>query len=238
VRLRWGALLVKRAMDVVCAAVGLIVLAPLALAVAGVIRWRLGSPVLFRQLRTGRNGVPFWVLKFRTMTDRRDRRGDLLPDHRRLTRLGRLLRRLSLDEMPQLLNVLRGEMSIVGPRPLLPKYDPWYTDRERRRFEVRPGITGLAQVAGRNTIGWDARLALDVEYVERWSLRLDLAILLRTIRVVLTREGAVADQRALMHDLDVERASAAVQPVSREASQDVDYASSGRAGTPTTVVPA
>lgn len=141
------------------------------------------------------------------MTNRRDARGELLPDHRRLTRLGRLLRKLSLDEIPQLLNVLRGDMSIVGPRPLLPKYDLWYTAYERRRFDVRPGITGLAQIAGRNTVGWSMRLSLDVEYVDRCSLWLDAKIILQTVKVVFAREG-VADQRALMSDLDQERSEA------------------------------
>jgi lipopolysaccharide/colanic/teichoic acid biosynthesis glycosyltransferase len=199
---------IKRAFDVVLALAGLVVLAPLAVAVWFVVRWRLGSPTVFRQRRTGMGGRQFSVLKFRTMTNRRDKHGHLLPDHRRLTRLGRLLRQLSLDEIPQLVNVLRGDMSIVGPRPLLPKYDLWYTDRERRRFEVRPGITGLAQVAGRNTVGWSTRLHLDVDYVERRSLWLDAKILATTMRVVLVGEGVVADQRALMADLDEERSEA------------------------------
>jgi lipopolysaccharide/colanic/teichoic acid biosynthesis glycosyltransferase len=200
--------LLKRAIDIILAAGGLVVLAPVIVAVAILIRWRLGAPVLFCQHRTGMGGRQFRVLKFRTMTDRRDARGELLPDHRRLTRLGRLLRRLSLDEIPQLVNVLRGDMSVVGPRPLLPKYDTWYTATELRRFDVRPGITGLAQIAGRNTVGWGTRLSLDVEYVDRCSLWLDATIIVRTIRVVFAREGAVADQRALMSDLDEERAEA------------------------------
>nr|WP_273377775.1 sugar transferase [Actinopolymorpha pittospori] len=199
---------VKRAFDIGLALAGLVVLSPLILAVSLVVRWRLGSPVLFRQRRTGMGGRSFWVLKFRTMTDKRDRRGELLPDHKRLTRLGRLLRKLSLDEIPQLINVLRGDMSIVGPRPLLPKYDLWYTPNERRRFDVRPGITGLAQIAGRNTVGWSVRLSLDVEYVERCSLWLDSRIILQTVKVVFAREGVVADPRALMSDLDEERSEA------------------------------
>ena len=198
---------VKRGFNIVMALVGLVVLSPLAFAVWVVVRWRLGSPALFRQRRTGMDGRQFRVLKFRTMTNRRDARGELLPDHRRLTRLGRLLRKLSLDEIPQLLNVLRGDMSIVGPRPLLPKYDLWYTAYERRRFDVRPGITGLAQIAGRNTVGWSMRLSLDVEYVDRCSLWLDAKIILQTVKVVFAREG-VADQRALMSDLDQERSEA------------------------------
>jgi lipopolysaccharide/colanic/teichoic acid biosynthesis glycosyltransferase len=204
VRLRRGA---KRGFDIVLALIGLVLLAPLAVAVWGLVRWRLGTPVLFRQRRTGRDRRVFRVLKFRTMTDRRNARGELLPDRRRLTRLGRLLRRLSLDEIPQLFNVLRGDMSLVGPRPLLPKYDLWYTPEEARRFDVRPGITGLAQIAGRNTLAWGDRLKLDVEYVERWSLWLDLRIILRTVLVVVARDG-VADQRALMSDLDEERSEA------------------------------
>nr|WP_202890278.1 sugar transferase [Actinopolymorpha rutila] len=198
----------KRAFDIGLALAGLGVLSPLVLAICLVVRWRLGAPVLFSQQRTGMNGRPFPVLKFRTMTDRRDRDGDLLPDHRRLTRLGRLLRALSLDEIPQLINVLRGDMSIVGPRPLLRKYDLWYTAHERRRFDVRPGITGLAQIAGRNTVSWSARLSLDVEYVERCSLWLDLRIVLQTAKIVFTREGVVVDSRALMSDLDEERGEA------------------------------
>jgi lipopolysaccharide/colanic/teichoic acid biosynthesis glycosyltransferase len=199
---------VKRGFDIVLALVGLVVLAPVALAVWILVRWRLGSPAIFRQCRTGMGGRPFMVLKFRTMTNRCDANGQLLPDHRRLTRLGRLLRKLSLDEIPQLINVLRGDMSIVGPRPLLPKYDLWYTPYERRRFEVRPGITGLAQIAGRNTVNWSTRLSLDVEYVDRWSLWLDFKIILQTVKMVFAREGVVVDTRALMSDLDEERGDA------------------------------
>lgn len=198
----------KRGFDIALALVGLLVLSPVVLMVAFVVRWRLGSPVLFRQRRTGMHGRSFSVLKFRTMTDKRDGQGYLLPDHRRLTRLGRLLRKLSLDEIPQLINVLRGDMSIIGPRPLLPKYDVWYTAYERRRFDVRPGITGLAQIAGRNTVGWSTRLSLDVEYVDRRSLWLDARILVQTVKVVFAREGVVVDTRTLMSDLDEERGEA------------------------------
>jgi lipopolysaccharide/colanic/teichoic acid biosynthesis glycosyltransferase len=199
---------VKRSFDIAAALFGLIVLSPLILAICIAIRWRMGGPVLFRQRRTGYRGRSFGALKFRTMNSRTDKHGNLLPDHKRVGRIGRLLRKTSLDELPQLLNVLRGEMSVIGPRPLLPKYDLWYTDRERRRFEVRPGITGLAQVAGRNTVGWSTRLHLDVDYVERRSLWLDAKILATTMRVVLVGEGVVADQRALMADLDEERSEA------------------------------
>lgn len=199
---------VKRSLDLVVAIVGLVVLAPLIVAICLVIRWRMGSPVLFEQQRTGYQGRQFWARKFRTMNSKTDDRGRLLPDHRRLGRLGRLLRKLSLDEIPQLINVVRGDMSLVGPRPLLPKYDQWYSPNERRRFDVRPGITGLAQVAGRNTVGWNARLSYDIEYVDRWSLWLDFTIVLQTVKVVFSRDGVVDDPRALMSDLDEERGEA------------------------------
>jgi lipopolysaccharide/colanic/teichoic acid biosynthesis glycosyltransferase len=202
---------VKRSFDVAVALIGLVILSPLILAICAAIRWRMGGPVLFRQRRTGYRGRPFGALKFRSMNSRTDKHGNLLPDHKRIGRIGRLLRKTSLDEIPQLLNVLRGEMSIVGPRPLLPKYDLWYTTSELRRFEVRPGITGLAQVAGRNSVTWNDRLALDVEYVARWSLWLDVRILFQTVKVVLRREGVAEDPRELMADLDDERATAMTQ---------------------------
>lgn len=199
---------VKRSFDIAAALLGLIVLSPLILAICLVVRWRMGGPVLFRQRRTGYRGRAFGALKFRSMNSRKDKHGNLLPDAKRIGRIGRLLRKTSLDEIPQLLNVLRGEMSIIGPRPLLPKYDLWYTRSELRRFEVRPGITGLAQVAGRNTVRWNERLAFDVQYVERWSLWLDVKILAQTVKVVLRRDGVAEDPRDLMLDLDDERATA------------------------------
>lgn len=199
---------VKRSFDVVAALSGLIVLSPAIVAIAVLVRWRMGSPILFKQQRTGFRERQFWALKFRTMNSRTDAQGRLLPDHKRLGRLGRLLRKLSLDEIPQLINVVRGDMSIVGPRPLLPKYDQWYSPNERRRFEVRPGITGLAQVAGRNLVGWNARLSYDIEYVDRWSLWLDLRIVLQTVKVVFSKHGVVDDPRSLMSDLDEERGEA------------------------------
>lgn len=205
----------KRGFDVVAALVAIVLLSPVLAGVAVAVRLRLGSPVIFRQRRTGRFGRRFTAWKFRTMTDARDAAGRLLPDELRLTRLGLLLRRLSLDELPQLVNVLRGDMSIVGPRPLLPKYDIWYSQTERRRFEVRPGITGLAQVAGRNRVRWADRLALDVRYVEGWSFGLDAAICARTVAMVLRREGVVPDQRALMLDLDDERAQQQTEEMSQ-----------------------
>lgn len=198
----------KRSFDVCVALTGLIVLAPLILVLCVLIRTRLGSPILFRQQRTGRRSASFQVMKFRTMNSKSDEYGRLLPDHLRLTRLGGLLRKLSLDEIPQLINVLRGDMSLIGPRPLLPKYDAWYTTWERRRFSVRPGITGLAQVAGRNTVRWNDRLALDVEYVDRWSIAMDVRIFAQTVKAIFVREGVVEDPRSLMLDLDVERSQA------------------------------
>lgn len=181
--------LLKRGMDVVAGGVLLIVLAPLLVCLALVVRLRLGRPVLFRQQRPGRNGRPFTLLKFRTMTDERDASGRPLPDERRLTRLGRFLRRTSLDELPELVNVVRGDMSLVGPRPLLMEYLPLYTPEQRRRHEVRPGITGWTQVNGRNALTWDEKFRLDVWYVDHRSLRLDLRILVRTVVEVARGEG-------------------------------------------------
>jgi len=179
----------KRALDVVGAAVGLVVLSPLLLAIAIALRLAHGSPVLFRQPRPGRFGVPFELCKFRTMADRRGADGALLPDADRVTPLGRFLRRTSLDELPELLNVLKRDMSLVGPRPLLVEYLPRYTAEQARRHEVRPGITGWAQVNGRNAQTWGDRFALDVWYVDHASLRLDLEILGRTVSTVLRGEG-------------------------------------------------
>ena len=179
----------KRTLDIVGAAVGLVLLSPLLLAIAVAVRIAHGSPVLFRQRRPGRFGVPFELCKFRTMTDSCGPDGEQLPDADRLTRLGRFLRRTSLDELPELLNVLRGDMSLVGPRPLLMEYLPLYSTEQARRHDVRPGITGWAQVNGRNLQTWSERFELDVWYVEHASLRLDLDILGRTVSTVLRREG-------------------------------------------------
>lgn len=179
----------KRMLDIAAAAALLMLLAPVMLVVALLVRSQLGSPVLFTQLRPGVKGQPFRLFKFRTMTAATDAAGLLLPDERRMTSLGQTLRRLSLDELPELLNVIRGEMSLVGPRPLLMEYLPLYTPQQRRRHDVRPGITGLAQVAGRNSLSWEDRFRLDVEYVERVSLRLDLAVLIRTVVTVILGRG-------------------------------------------------
>jgi sugar transferase EpsL len=184
--------LVKRAVDVIGAAALIVVLSPVFAAAAVAIRVRMGSPVLYRQVRPGRDGRPFTILKFRTMADARDDEGRLLPDHRRLTRLGRWLRRTSVDELPELLNVLAGDMSLVGPRPLLLEYLPLYSSEQARRHEVRPGITGWSQVNGRNALTWEEKFTLDVWYVDHRSLRLDAEILGRTVRQVLSGRGVSA----------------------------------------------
>lgn len=179
----------KRAMDVVGGGAGLVVLSPVLVVLAVLVRLRLGSPVLFRQVRPGLHGRPFVVHKFRTMTEARGADGELLPDAERLTSFGRWLRRTSLDELPELWDVLRGEMSLVGPRPLLMEYLDHYTDRQQTRHQVRPGMTGLAQVSGRNALDWEQRLELDARYVERASPWLDVRILWRTLLIVARREG-------------------------------------------------
>ncbi|ADI13244.1 sugar transferase [Truepera radiovictrix] len=181
----------KRALDVTFAALGLLVLGPLMAVIALVIRWRMGAPVLFRQVRPGRFERPFTLLKFRTMHDTRGADGELLPPPQRITPLGVWLRKTSLDELPQLFNVLRGDMSFVGPRPLLASYLPYYRERERLRHRVRPGITGLAQVSGRNRLPWDERLELDARYAETLSLALDARIVLATLVKVLRRSDVL-----------------------------------------------
>lgn len=179
----------KRLLDLFVAVLGLVILSPVMLIVALLVRVRLGAPVIFRQLRPGLQEQPFYLYKFRTMSDARDAAGRPLPDSQRLTPLGRFLRSLSLDEWPELYNILRGEMSLVGPRPLLMEYLPLYSPEQHRRHEMLPGITGWAQVHGRNALDWPARFALDVWYVDHWSFWLDLRILVMTLWKVLRREG-------------------------------------------------
>lgn len=195
----------KRGMDLLLSSLLLLPALPVMAVIGVTVRFGLGGPVLFRQERPGWLEQPFMLLKFRTMNEARDTAGRLLPDGQRLTRLGRFLRRTSLDELPGLFNVLRGDLSLVGPRPLLMKYLPYFTAEERVRHAVRPGLTGWAQIHGRNYVPWDQRLALDVWYVQNWSLGLDLRILLRTIWKVLTRDGAAADADTAETDLDQER---------------------------------
>lgn len=195
----------KRALDLAAVVASAPLTLPLGAATAVFVGVRLGRPVLFRQTRAGMNGEPFDLLKFRTMTDERDETGAVLPDSRRLTPAGGLIRTLSLDELPQLINVLRGEMSLVGPRPLLPEYGRHYTTTEARRFDVRPGLTGLAQVQGRNGLGWDERLKADVAYVDGLSLWSDIRILLRTVAQVTRRSGVSPIAGLTGEPLDVER---------------------------------
>jgi lipopolysaccharide/colanic/teichoic acid biosynthesis glycosyltransferase len=189
---------VKRLFDAVMAAVGLVLLSPLMALVALLVRWRIGPPVLFAQERPGLGGRPFRIYKFRTMREERDATGAPLVDDLRLAPLGRFLRSTSLDELPELFNVLRGDMSLVGPRPLLMEYLPLYTPEQARRHEVRPGLTGWAQVNGRNAISWEQKFALDVWYVDNRSLLLDLRILALTAAKVLAREGISQEGRATM----------------------------------------
>lgn len=188
----------KRGFDLILTLVGLIGLMPLFIILYGVIWAKMGRPVIFKQRRPGYKGKPFYIYKFRTMTDERDENGNLLPDSERLTPLGVFLRRSSLDELPELFNVLKGEMSLVGPRPLLIQYLDRYTPEQARRHEVKPGITGWAQVNGRNALGWEEKFALDVWYVDNCSLWLDLKILALTMIKVFKREGISAEGSATM----------------------------------------
>ena len=180
---------VKRAFDIVVSSTALVIFSPILLLVAWQVKRKLGSPVLFRQRRPGLNGREFQVLKYRTMTEDRDAEGELLPDAQRLPRFGRFLRSTSLDELPELWNVLKGEMSLVGPRPLLVEYLDLYSEEQSRRHELRPGITGWAQVKGRNLLSWPEKLDLDVWYVDNRTFWLDLKILFMTVGQVLRREG-------------------------------------------------
>ena len=183
----------KRCLDFLLSLCGIIILSPLLLLLAILVRIKLGSPVLFKQQRPGKDEKIFTLCKFRTMTDKRDEKGELLPDAVRLTKLGRILRATSLDELPELFNILKGDMSIIGPRPLLVSYLPYYSEREKKRHSVRPGLTGLAQVSGRNFIDWDRRLEKDVEYVENLSLRMDIKVLIMTVQTVFGRREEVAE---------------------------------------------
>jgi lipopolysaccharide/colanic/teichoic acid biosynthesis glycosyltransferase len=207
----WG----KRLFDALLASLALILLLPLLLFIALAVRIKLGSPVLFRQMRGGLHQQPFEILKFRTMTDRRDATGKLLPDCDRMIGLGRFLRATSLDEVPELFNVLKGEMSLVGPRPLLTRYQPWYTTDESRRFTVLPGITGWAQVSGRNSLNWEERFRLDCGYVDNCSLLFDVKILLKTVAKVLRRDDVHVDTTFTVPSLDEERKGSFVQSVAK-----------------------
>lgn len=195
-------MVLKRLFDICASLAGLILLSPLLLILFIGIWIHMGWPVFFRQERPGRAARPFHMLKFRTMTNARDPRGILLPDQDRITRLGRLMRKASLDELPELFNVLKGDMSVVGPRPLLMKYLPYYSEREHRRHRVRPGITGLAQVNGRNLLGWDERLEMDVQYVEKRTFWLDMKIIFQTVINVLGQRDVLAVSSETVPDFD------------------------------------
>ena len=183
----------KRCLDFMLSLCGIIVLSPVLIILAVLVRVKLGSPILFHQERPGKDEKIFTLCKFRNMTDARDEKGELLPDSVRLTKFGKFLRATSLDELPELFNILRGDMSIIGPRPLLVSYLPYYTERERLRHSVRPGLTGLAQVSGRNFLDWDRRFQKDVEYVEHLTFGMDLKVLWLTVQTVLGHTEEVAE---------------------------------------------
>ena len=191
---------IKRPLDIVCAASALAVLSPVMAVTAVLVRTKLGSPVLFVQKRPGLNGKVFRLYKFRTMTDKRDRNGALLPDDKRLTPFGKKLRSTSLDELPELFNILAGDMSIVGPRPLLVRYLPRYNKHQARRHEVRPGFTGLAQIHGRNAISWEEKFDWDVKYVDNVTFLGDVRIILATVKTVLKKEGINSETSSTMEE--------------------------------------
>lgn len=188
---------IKRIFDIIISGIALLLLSPVFLILAILVRTKLGSPVIFHQERPGYREKIFTLCKFRTMTDERDENGELLPDARRLTPFGSFLRKTSLDELPELWNIFKGDMSLIGPRPLLVGYLPYYTERERLRHTVRPGLTGLAQVSGRNFLSWDERLAKDVEYVEHLSFLMDVKVFFQTISVVFRSDDVSVDSEAV-----------------------------------------
>ena len=190
----------KRLIDFILSLIALIVLSPILLIVALLVRTKLGSPVIFTQERPGLNEKIFTLYKFRTMTDAKDEQGNLLPDEIRLTKFGKLLRSTSLDELPELFNILKGDMAIVGPRPLLVRYLPLYNEHQKHRHDVRPGFTGWAQCNGRNAISWEEKFDLDVYYTKHVSLLLDIKIILKTVKVVLFREGISSETSVTMEE--------------------------------------
>lgn len=191
---------VKRCLDFVLSLIALIILSPVLLIVALLVRCKLGSPIIFKQQRPGLHEKIFCMYKFRTMTDAKDEQGNLLPDEVRLTRFGKALRSTSLDELPELFNILKGDMAIVGPRPLLVQYLPRYNERQHHRHDVRPGFTGLAQVNGRNSISWQEKFEWDVKYVEQVSFLMDVKIIAKTVGVVLKRDGISSETSATMEE--------------------------------------
>lgn len=188
----------KRSMDFILSLIALVILSPVLLIIALLVRIKIGGPVIFKQSRPGLNGEVFTLYKFRTMSDNKDNKGNLLPDNLRLTKFGKKLRATSLDELPELFNILKGDMSIVGPRPLLVQYLELYNSSQKRRHEVRPGLTGLAQVNGRNAIKWDDKFNYDLYYVDNLCLSMDISIIIKTIKKVLISEGINSDTSATM----------------------------------------
>ena len=195
----------KRFLDIFCSLMALIFLGWLLLIVAILVRVKLGSPVLFKQERPGKNEKIFKLYKFRTMTNEKDENGNLLPDNVRLTKFGRFLRKTSLDELPEIINILKGDMSIIGPRPLLVEYLPYYDDNEKRRHDVRPGLTGWAQVNGRNFVNWDNRLAYDIEYVDKITFAIDVKILFKTAFKFLKKQDIAVDTNTVEPNFAKER---------------------------------
>lgn len=195
-------LVIKRLFDIVCALGGLIILSPVLIICALLIRFNLGSPIFFRQMRIGKDNKEFEMIKFRSMKDAFDKNGNVLPDEERMTKLGKVLRSLSLDELPELINILKGDMSLIGPRPLLVQYLPLYNKRQIKRHDVTPGLTGWAQVNGRNSLSWSEKFELDVWYVENWSLWLDVKIFFMTFYKVFKREGISKDGHVTVDDFN------------------------------------
>lgn len=189
---------IKRILDIISSLLAIIILSPLLAVIAVLVKTKLGSPVLFKQERPGKDEKIFTLMKFRTMTDERDENGELLPDEVRLTKFGKFLRSTSIDELPELFNILKGDMSVIGPRPLLVEYIPRYNEHQHRRHEVRPGLSGWAQVNGRNSISWEEKFDLDVEYVDNYSFAMDVKILFMTVLNVLKKEGISSETSATM----------------------------------------
>lgn len=196
---------IKRMLDFILSLIALIVLSPLMLIIGLLVRIKLGKPIIFKQKRPGKNEKIFTLYKFRTMTDEKDQNGNLLPDAKRLTKFGKTLRSTSLDELPELWNILKGEMAIVGPRPLLIEYLPYYTEEERHRHDVRPGLTGLAQINGRNTTEWSKRFKIDEDYINNITLNEDIYIIFYTIKKVIKKDNILVGEEHIMSNLDVER---------------------------------
>ena len=196
---------IKRILDFILSLLAIIILSPVMLIIYILLRIKLGKPAIFKQQRPGKNEKIFTLYKFRTMTDERDEDGNLLPDEKRLTKFGKILRSTSLDELPELFNILKGNMAIVGPRPLLIRYLPYYTEEERHRHDVRPGLTGLAQINGRNSTNWTERFKLDLKYAQNVSFINDIKIVLKTIMKVLKKQDILVGQEQILLDLDEER---------------------------------